>query len=154
MASDGLEGGRRGRHRLYVPTGPDDPNVVFSAGFPTQEFFAWVDQMGFGPGFVPRNSTHARWTDRVDLGVHQDFPLGFDNLSGRFFVRVYNFMNLLGDGNGKVWNNDFFSNEAVDSVGVNAAGQYVFNSFDEQDINDLEEFRSLWEARFGFEIRF
>jgi hypothetical protein len=155
MASDDLEGGTRGRHRLYVPTGPDDPNVVFAAGFDQAGFFGFVERMGFGPGFVPRNSAHANWTDRVDLGVHQDFPLGFRDLSGRFFVRIYNFMNLLGDGNGKVWNNDFSanSNEVVD-MSVNAAGQYVFSRFSEQDVNDLEEFRSLWEARFGFEIRF
>ena len=153
MSSDALEGGRRGRHRLYVPTGTDDPNVVFAPGFDTTGFFDWVAQMGFGPGFVPRNSTHAKWTDRLDLGVHQDFPV-YGDVSGRFFVRIYNFMNLLGDGNGKVWNNDFFANEVVQSVGVNAAGQYVFDQFRAQDINDLEEFRSLWEARFGVELRF
>jgi hypothetical protein len=41
----------------------------------------------------------------------------------------------------------------VDSS-VNAAGQYVFEDFDEQDVTDLLENRSLWEARLGLELHF
>ncbi len=152
MDSDELEGGNRGRHRLYVPTGPDDPNVVFADGFATQEFFDWVQQQGFGPGFLPRNSTFAPWTTRVDISIHQDFPL-FKETNGRFFVRVYNLLNLIDNSLGKVNDAAFFSNQVVD-IDVNAEGQYVFERFSERDINDLQEFRSLWQARFGFELRF
>ncbi len=153
MDSDDLEGGRRfGRHLLYVPTGPDDPNVVFGDSFQTQAFFDWVGQQGLAPGFVSRNGTHALWTTRVDLGANQDFPL-FGKVSGRFYVRMYNFLNFINDDWGKVNDAFFFTPQVVDAR-VNDAGQYIFRDFDDQQVNDLRENRSLWQARFGVEIRF
>ena len=154
MDSDELEGGRRfGRHLLYVPTGPDDPNVVFAAGFPVAEFFDWVQRQGFGPGFVARNSTHARGTARFDVGVHQDFPVGSSRVNGRFFVKMYNLMNFLDDNWGKVYDAEFFSREVL-AIDVNEAGQYVFERFTEDGVTNLLEFRSLWEVRFGIDFRF
>ena len=153
MDSDELEGGRRGRHLLYIPDGQSDPNVVFGAGFQTADFFAWVNRQGFGPGFVPRNSTHANWSNRLDFGVHQDFAVGFDKVSGRAFVRIYNFANFLNNDWGKVTDANFFSNEIVD-IDVNSAGQYVFKNFSDRSVSNLLEFRSLWEARWGIEFRF
>ena len=154
MGGGDLEGdGFFGRHLLYVPTGPTDPNVVFAAGFPVGEFFDWVGRQGLAPGFAPRNGNHAAWSTRLDFGVHQDFPVGFKNVSGRFFAKMYNLLNFLDDGSGKVYDAVFFTPQVVDSD-VNAAGQYVFNDFTERDITDLLENRSLWQARWGVEIRF
>ena len=153
MDSDELEGGsRNGRHRLYVPTGPSDPNVVFADSFPVQAFFDWVGRVGLGPGFAPRNSTQALWSTRVDIGVHQDFPI-FGKLGGRFYLRMYNLLNFIDDDWGKVYDANFSPQEVV-GIDVNAAGQYVFQSFDERDITDLLEQRSLWTTRFGVELRF
>ena len=154
MGSGDLEGdGFFGRHLLYVPDGPTDPNVVFADSFQTDEFFAWVQRMGFGPGFVARNSTHARWSNRVDFGVHQEFPLGASRLKGRFYVKMYNLLNFINDDWGKVYDAPFFTPRVVDAS-VNAAGQYVFEDFTERSVTDLLENRSLWVARWGFEIRF
>jgi hypothetical protein len=154
MSSGDLEGdGFFGRHLLYVPSGPSDPNVVFAESFPVQEFFDWVGQNGLGSGFVARNSSHARWTNRIDFGVHQEFPVGFSGFKGRFFVKMYNLANFLNDDWGKVYDAPFFTPIVVDSS-VNSAGQYVFEDFDDQDISELLENRSLWEARFGIELRF
>ncbi|MCP4200852.1 MAG: TonB-dependent receptor [bacterium] len=156
MNGGDLEGdGFFGRHLLYVPTGTDDPNVVFADSFQTQEFFDWVQRQGFGPGFLPRNGTHTRWSNRVDIGVHQDFALGFARVNGRAFVKIYNFGNFLNDDWGKVYDAFFFTPEVVDTD-VNAAGQYVFTDFNESNatIDNLLEFRSLWEMRWGVEIRF
>ena len=144
---------RNGRHLLYIPTGEADPNVVFAGGFQTGEFFAWVARQGFRPGFLSRNGTHARWSGRVDLGVHQDFPLGFKSLNGRFYFRMYNLLNFINDDWGKVCD-AFSTTPHVVQSSINAAGQYVFEDFDEQSVTDLLEIRSLWQARFGVEIRF
>lgn len=149
-----LEGdGFFGRHLLYVPTGPTDPNVVFADSFQTQEFFDWVARQGLAPGFVSRNGTHAQWSTRVDLGFHQEFPLGLDRMTGRFYMRIYNLLNLIDDEWGKVNDAFLFTPEVVDTR-VNAAGQYVFRDFDEQEVTDLRENRSLYQTRFGIEIRF
>ena len=154
MGSQDLEGdGRFGRHLLYVPDGPTDPNVVFADSFDQQAFFAWVQAQGFGPGFVSRNSTHARWSNRFDFSFHQDFPIGVDRLKGRFYTRIYNFGNFLNDDWGKVYDAQFFTPQVVTSS-VNDEGQYVFERFSDRDVTDLLEFRSLWEARFGIELRF
>ena len=118
-----------------------------------QEFFDWVRRQGFGPGFVERNETHARWSNRLDFGFHQEFPLGLDRLTGRFYFRIYNLLNLINDDWGKVYDAFFFSQEVVDTD-VNADGQYVFQDFDEEGVTDLLENRSLWQTRFGLELRF
>ena len=40
MSGSDLEGdGFFGRHLLYVPTGPSDPNVQYAPGFDQAEFF-------------------------------------------------------------------------------------------------------------------
>ncbi len=154
MSGVDLEGdGFFGRHLLYVPDGESDPNVVFADSFQTQEFFDWVRRLGLGPGFVSRNGTHALWSTRVDLGFHQEFPLGLERITGRFYGRIYNLLNLIDDDWGRVNDAFFFTPEVVDAR-VNDAGQYVYRDFDEQDVNDLRENRSLWQTRFGVELRF
>jgi hypothetical protein len=148
-----LEAGRSTRHLLYIPTGADDPNVVFADGFQTQQFFNWVERHGFGPGFVARNTHHAKWTNRLDFGVTQDFPLGSSRVNGRAFVKIYNFANFLNDDWGKVYDAEFESREIVD-IDLNAAGQYVFKDFNDRPVTNLLEFRSLYEIRWGVELRF
>jgi len=47
MNSGDLEGdGFFGRHLLYIPAGPTDPNVVFGPDFDQEAFFAWVADKG------------------------------------------------------------------------------------------------------------
>ena len=153
MGSSDLEGdGFFGRHLLYVPDGPNDPNVVFADSFQTAEFFDWVGRQGLGSGFVDRNETHAAWSTRFDVGVHQDFPI-FGGVKGRGFAKIYNFGNFLNDDWGKIYDAPFFTPQVVDSS-VDDEGRYVFEDFDEQSVTDLLENATLWQARFGLEIRF
>jgi hypothetical protein len=153
MGSSDLEGdGFFGRHLLYVPDGPADPNVVFADSFQVQEFFDWVGRQGLSPGFVDRNGNHASWSTRFDVGVHQDFPI-FGGVKGRGFAKIYNFGNFLNDDWGKIYDAPFFTPQVVDSS-VDDEGRYVFEDFDEQSVTDLLENATLWQARFGLEIRF
>ncbi|MBZ0112562.1 MAG: carboxypeptidase regulatory-like domain-containing protein [Thermoanaerobaculia bacterium] len=153
MNGGDLEGdGFFGRHLLYVPTGTSDTNVVFADSFQTQEFFAWVEREGLDSGFVSRNARHARWTSRLDFGVRQEFPVGF-GLRGNFFIKMYNLLNFIDDDWGKVYDAPFFVPEVV-ATDVNAEGQYVFTDFEEPDLSELIESRSLWEARWGVELTF
>lgn len=154
MNGGDLEGdGFFGRHLLYVPNGPNDPNVVFDANFNADEFFAFVAEEGFEPGFVSRNETHARWSTRFDLRIDQELPTFFEGTSGRLYFKMYNVGNFLDNGWGKQYDAQFFSLEVLDAS-VNAQGQYVFEEFNDRDITDLLEQRSLWEARVGLEFRF
>lgn len=154
MGSSDLEGdGFFGRHLLYVPNGPNDPNVVFDANFNADEFFAFVAEEGFEPGFVDRNNRHARWSTRFDLRIDQELPTFIEGTSGRLYLKMYNLGNFLDNDWGKQYDAQFFSLEVLESS-VNANGQYVFEEFNDRDITDLLEQRSLWEMRVGLEFRF
>lgn len=148
-----LSGDRSRRHLLYVPTGPNDPNVVFAPGFQTEAFNAFVDREGLAPGFVGRNSQQARWTNRIDVRVDQEIPTFIDGVSGVAFLKIYNFGNFLNDDWGKVYDATFFSQDVVD-VSINDSGQFVYENFGDRDINQLVTNRSLWELRMGVEVRF
>ncbi len=154
MGSGDQEGnGRFGRHLLYVPTGAGDPNVVFDPGFDQAEFFAWVNNEGLGSGLQERNAQHAKWSNRIDLGITQEFPAFVGDAKGRVFLKVYNFGNLLKDEWGRVNDAQFFSVQVVNSD-IDSAGRYVFNSFSERTIETVLENRSLYEIRLGLEIDF
>jgi outer membrane receptor for ferrienterochelin and colicin len=155
MGSNDLEGdGFFGRHLLYVPSGPTDANVVFDPGFETDEFFDWVAREGLDPGLQRRNAQHAKWSSRVDLRFDQELPTFIGDSRGRLFVKVYNLGNLLNDDWGKVNDAQFFSVQVVDSSVDPVTGQYVFESFSEDTVNDLLENRTLWEVRLGIEFSF
>ena len=150
----GLEGdGFFGRHLLYVPTGPNDPNVVFDPGFDQAEFFAWVAREGLSPGFTQRNQRNADWSTRFDLRVSQDIPLPGD-LRGRLYLKVYNLGNLLNDDWGKITDSVFFTPEIVESAIIESTGQFYYNDFSDRSIERTIRQRSLWEARIGLDIRF
>lgn len=150
----GLEGdGFFGRHLLYVPTGPNDPNVVFGPDFDTAAFFNWVESEGLGAGLTERNERYTEWSTRFDLRVSQEIPLPA-NLSGRVYLKVYNLGNLLNDDWGKIVDAEFFTPEFVDGSVIESTGQFFFNTFDEADIERTIINRSLWEARLGVDIRF
>jgi hypothetical protein len=154
MGSSDLEGdGFFGRHLLYVPTGSDDPNVVFGDDFDQEAFFAWAAKNGLGSGYVERNETNARWSNLFNLNITQEVPTFFDGTKGEVFVRIYNFGNLLNDEWGGQYDAQFFSQQVVESD-VNDQGQFVFNEFTARDVNDELEVESLWEAYIGLNIRF
>ncbi len=154
MGSEPLEGdGRDARHQLYVPTGPNDPNVVFADGFDTAGFFSWVAREGLGSGFVPRNGTQANWTNRIDFRIDQEFPTGLGDTRGRLYLKMYNVGNFISEDSGQVWDAQFAPPQIVESE-LNDAGQYVYNTFSDRDISDLIESRSNWEVRIGVGFRF
>lgn len=155
MSSSDLEGdGRSGRHLLYVPTGPSDPNVIMNMSAQDEaDFWAFVASEGLAPGFQARNAQHAKWSSRWDLAITQELPMFMDDLKGRLFFKIYNVGNLLSDSDGKQWDSQFSSQEIVD-MSLAPGGEYSFDGFNDQDINDLREFRTLWEIKLGVEVNF
>lgn len=149
---DDLEDGRSRRQLLYVPTGPNDPNVVFDPGFDQAAFFAFVDDQDLGAGFVDRNETNAKWSYRLDFRLDQEIPTFIDGVTGKAFLKVYNLTNLLNDDWGQARDAAFFSRDVVDAS-LDAQGRYVFESFSGRDVNDLDENQSLWEVRLGLEFK-
>ncbi|MDZ7644699.1 MAG: hypothetical protein U5K76_11020 [Woeseiaceae bacterium] len=155
MGSDDQEGfGRFGRHLLYVPTGPTDPNVQFAPTFDQTAFFNWVDAEGLGSGLQERNAHHGRWSNRIDMRFDQEFPAFIGDTKGRVFLKIYNVGNLIDDEWGRVNDAKFFSVQVVNSSVDAGTGQYIFESFSEDTISEVLENRSLYEIRLGIEIDF
>ena len=153
MNSSDLEGdGFFGRHLLYIPDGPSDPNVVFDAGFDQAAFFAWAADQGLGPGFTERNGYNTSWSSRFDLRISQEIPLPAD-LVGRVYFKVYNLGNMLNSDWGEIVDAQFFTPEIVDAS-VDAQGRFVYEEFSDRSIERTYINRSLWEARLGFDIKF
>jgi outer membrane receptor for ferrienterochelin and colicin len=153
MNSSDLEGdGFFGRHLLYIPDGPTDPNVVFGPDFDQEAFFAWAAERGLGPGFTERNGYNTGWSSRFDLRISQEIPLPAD-LVGRIYFKVYNLGNMLNDDWGRIVDAQFFTPEIVDAS-VDDQGRFVFEEFSDRPIERTYVNRSLWEARLGFDIKF
>ena len=153
MESDNLEGdGFNDRHLMYVPTGENDPNVVFADGFDQSAFFAFVAREGLAPGFHERNSKHARWSTVWNLSVRQDVPLG-NTLRGIVYVKVKNIGNLLNDDWGRVTDAQYFPIRVVDAD-VDDQGRFEFKSFSDRSLERQYVNPSLWEVRMGLDIRF
>jgi len=153
MGSGDLEGdGFFARHLLYVPNGPNDPNVVYADSFDRGAFDTWVKNQDLSPGFQPRNDKHANWSTRWDLYFTQELPF-FGDGRAKMYFKIYNLGNLIDDSWGHVVDAQFFSVQIVNSS-VNDQGQYVFEQFNDRSVNDLLEARSLWEVRFGLDFSF
>ena len=67
---------------------------------------------------------------------------------------MYNVGNFLNNKWGKRWDAQFFSIQQVDASVDSVTGQFIYEDFNDRDLNDLQEDRSLWEARVGVEFMF
>jgi len=165
-SDDGLLGGYFGSSLLYVPDGPSDTNVVYTDDFDQAEFFAWIDKKGLKPGFTKRNQLDSRTSNRLDLRIDQEIPLGLDSLKARAFLKIYNFSNMLNKDWGRQNDAKFFSTNVValseyDSFDADPEstrpiinGAFNYANFSESSLTDLQEFPSMWEMRLGLEINF
>ena len=153
MESDNLEGdGFNDRHLLYVPTGPDDPNVVFNCGGCETDFFAWVNREGLSPGFTERNDKNTSWSTVWNLAVRQDISLG-SLADATLYMKVKNLGNLLNDDWGRVRDSQYFPVRVVDAE-VDDQGRFEYTSFSDRTNERTIVNPSLWEVRFGIDIGF
>lgn len=161
-----------GRHLLYVPTDASDPNVSFNPGFDTNAFFAQISRLGlddYRGQIAPRNAFQSDWFSQWDLRIEQELPGLRDSHRTKMFVVIDNLGNLLNDEWGVINQAGFPGEQAVVSldedvtnsdglVGINDAGQYVFDSFiplaDTSAIFSPVTNASVWEIRFGVKYEF
>ena len=60
---------------LYIPTGPNDPAVVYADGFDRDAFLAYVDRKGFPSGIPGVNAETSTWNSIWDLRIQQELPI-------------------------------------------------------------------------------
>ena len=147
-----------GHHLLYVPTGPDDPNVQFAGGFNTAAFFDFVNASGldaYAGGIAPRNEFNSDWWTYFDLRIEQEFP-GFSEghkLAG--WITFRNFCNFLNDDWCVFKEASFPRTQGVVEMDItDDHSQYIFEEFVEPSGQGRVTDPSLWEVRVGLTYRF
>lgn len=150
---DGIDG----RHLLYIPTGPSDPNVVFQPGFDQAAFFDFIDEYGLGEfagSTMPRNAVETGWWSKFDLRIEQELPGLMEGHRSSAFMIVENVGNLLNDEWGILNEPSFPLTQDVVNVDRNGAGQYVFEEFFQPAGQSRVTGASLWAVRVGLRYSF
>lgn len=154
-----------GRHLLYVPTGPGDPNVNFLASFDQAAFFSYLERSGldqFAGGIAPRNSLDSSWWHKFDLRISQEFPSFADGHKFSAFFMIENLGNLINDEWGVMREQSFpgvqqlvgLSTGAGGTPPAIANGQYQYATFFSPAPQGRVADASLWEVRMGVNYSF
>lgn len=149
--------GVNGRHLLYVPTGPSDPNVVFASGFNQTAFFDFIKSAGlegYAGGIAPRNVAEGEWWTKFDLRIEQELPGLLSGHKTAAFVVIENLGNLLNDEWGIMNEAGFPQAARVVAASRLADGRYQYNSFFTPGNVSRVVRPSLWEVRFGVRYNF
>ncbi len=146
-----------GRHLIYVPTGPSDPNVVFGPNFDVDAFFAYAEANGlmkYAGGIAPRNAFNSSWWTTFDLRIEQELP-GFKQGHKFAAYAVFkNLCNLINDNWCVLKETDFPLMREIISTGITAdRSQYLYNEFFAVRPGRQAE-ASLWEIAVGLTYRF
>jgi hypothetical protein len=86
------------RYLMYVPTGINDPLVVWDNATNAALFDAYVNATGlkkYRGKIAPRNAFNSKWFTRIDLHLSQEVPTGIGKSRVTLFADVENFTNLL-----------------------------------------------------------
>jgi len=83
---------------LYVPTGPSDPLMDFSAlsQGDIDGLFAFLDSSGlskYAGGIAPKNGFNSPWASDLDIRIQQDIPLWREH-NLQIFFDIENALNL------------------------------------------------------------
>ncbi len=152
-----------GRHLMYVPTGPSDPNVIFAPGFDTAGFFSAVTALGldqYAGMIAPRNAFQSDWYSQWDIRLEQDIPGIMGGHNGAIFVVIDNVGNLLNDKWGVINQAGFpgaVEFASIDESGFGPGGEYIFTGFNDVTPDSIQTpvtNASVWEIRFGVRYRF
>ncbi len=146
-----------GRHLLYVPTGADDPNVMYGPNFDQSAFFAFLDESGlsgYAGEIAPRNDWNSGWWTTFDLRIEQEFP-GF-HPEHRFagYITIRNFCNLLNDSWCTLEEVSFPRFQGVVELDGIDNGQYVYSEFTRPSGESRVADPSVYEIRIGLRYDF
>lgn len=143
---------------LYVPTGPNDPNVNFGPSFPTDTFFQFLEDEGlnsYAGTYVPRNDHHNPWVHTVDVKITQVIPI-WERVTTEIFADLRNIGNLIDDDWGVTKEVGFpFNLRTVSGSRDTANTKYNFNGFTPDSISpQVGQVRSRWSIQLGARVRF
>lgn len=157
-----------GYYLPYIPTGADDPNVVFpgdlagadDGDMTYADFAAWAKELGvdqYAGGYVPKNTGRTPWISRLDLHVEQEIPGFMDGHKGSIYFDVKNLLNLIDEDSGIVYRQQY-QNETMVDYDLDDQGRYVYSEpyygreSDNFDTIVVED--SAWLIKVGIKYQF
>jgi len=90
-----------GYDAAYIPSGANDPNVVFASDAVASAVMAHVNSTGLSQykgGIAPRNAFNSPWNSSLDLRITQDIDIGVGKVI--LYLDVTNILNLLNEDKG------------------------------------------------------
>ncbi|MDO6746976.1 TonB-dependent receptor [Gilvimarinus sp. 1_MG-2023] len=143
------------RHLLYIPTGTDDPNVVYGEDFDVDAFYSWVDSEGLTRGdIMDRNETYSDWWIKFDLKIEQELPGIMEGHKSSLYMVVENLGNLMNDDWGVQYEASFPRSQAAVNMSADEQGRYVYEEFIDPAGTTRVGDASLWQMRIGFRYDF
>lgn len=146
-----------GRALMYVPTGPNDPRVVFS-GIDTTAFFDYLDSTGlsdFAGGIAPRNEFFGPWYSRWDLRITQELPGALRGHKTELSLDIFNIGNLINDEWGKLAGPGFPQTVSVVRAAYDpVTDRYTYTNFTPQGSFSPQNPQSQWQVQFGLRYKF
>lgn len=147
-----------GRHLLYVPDGPNDPNVVFADSFNQDAFFAALAETGldkYAGRIAPRNEFSSDWWTYFDLRVEQEFPAFRQDHKFAGWITIKNLCNLINDEWCVLQEASFPRAQGiVDMDLINDGSQYLYQEYIEPTGQGRVSQPSSWEIVVGLTYRF
>ena len=139
---------------LYVPTGLDDPNVIFESGFDTDAFFAWADSRGLERGAITkRNGQYSDWFSKIDMKIVQELPAFREGDKFELYATIRNLTNLLDSDKGIFKEAGFPRSQRVAKMSIDN-GKYVYERYITPGESEIVAYPSLWQAKIGVEYKF
>ena len=90
-----------GYDAAYIPSGANDPNVVFASDAVASAVMAHVNSTGLSQykgGIAPRNAFNSPWNSSLDLRITQDIDTGVGKVI--LYLDITNILNLLNEDRG------------------------------------------------------
>lgn len=145
------------RQLAYIPTGIDDPNVIFADGFDTDAYFDYINERGldkYAGGIAPRNDFYSSWWHKVDFRFEQKLPGFSENHRASAYFVIENLTNLINDDWGVLYEASFPQYSSLGDVSFNGE-QYVFEEFNAPgNVQARAGAPSLWSVRLGLKYDF
>ncbi|MXO71036.1 TonB-dependent receptor [Alteraurantiacibacter buctensis] len=152
--------------RLYIPTGPNDPNLSPSSNAAAvASLISYLDDLGCADGWegrtIGRNTCTEDWVYDLDMRISQEVPGPgrFFGLEDRIelFADIDNVLNIIDSS----WNTQrsrgvFGDGQIVDLVDGNfdALGRYVITDFNPDDQERINTSASAWRIQIGARYEF
>jgi hypothetical protein len=154
---------RSSQYLAYIPTGPNDPNVVYEGGLTYDDLAQIIADKGleqYAGGYTGRNEARGPWNTNIDLRFEQELPGFWEGHKGALYLDVKNVVALFDKDSAQQHVIPFADTTQgiVDFGGLTDEGQYiyapVFGGLDDYAPTRYRAEASTWQVKVGVRYNF